>query len=124
MEAGRRTGGRPQGECGVSDKGDFLAGLLVGGLVGALVGLLVAPAPGPEMRRRIAEQAGEAGSRVRESAARTAAAVRAGAETAATRAGASVQQAGRLVSDKIAPAVGLGGASGTEAAPATADGQA
>jgi gas vesicle protein len=102
----------------MGDKGDFLAGLVVGGLVGMLVGLLVAPAPGDETRRKIAVQAGDAGSRVREGAARTAAAVRAGAETAATRATASVQQAGRLVTDRLAnnagtsaePAADAGGA--------------
>jgi hypothetical protein len=36
----------------------FVAGLLTGGVLGAGLGILFAPAPGAELRRQIARQAG------------------------------------------------------------------
>jgi len=43
----------------VSNKGDFLAGVVIGGIVGAVAGLLLAPASGEETRTKLAEKSRE-----------------------------------------------------------------
>lgn len=43
----------------MSEKGDFVAGLIVGGLVGAVIGILYAPKSGKETREEIGRKADE-----------------------------------------------------------------
>lgn len=50
----------------MSDKGDFLAGLIVGGLVGLVAGVLFAPQSGEEVRSAVRDRATDTIDRVRD----------------------------------------------------------
>jgi len=50
----------------MSERGDFIAGMVVGGFLGALVGILYAPKSGKETREEIGKKTEELFSRVRE----------------------------------------------------------
>ena len=50
----------------MSDRGDFLAGLLIGGLIGFAGGILAAPASGQETRETIVKKGKELADEVKE----------------------------------------------------------